>query len=90
VGENLAELIARHPADERALATERRNARTGVCNRSSGLFRSRAHRIVNAVCLPRIDQLHESLFHSLVGQKGLVTASDDIDNGIANADHVEA
>ena len=54
--------------------------------RSSPRFQQR----VEVLRLLRIDQAHIALAHLVLGQEGIVAASDDVDDGIANADNIVA
>ena len=53
-------------------------------------FAGRAHLAVEAHRLGLVDQPHRALVEALRGEEGVVGVGDDVDDRIADAQHVEA
>jgi hypothetical protein len=90
VGIDLAELVVRHLADEAGAAAEHRDARRGVAGRAAADLAARAHLAVKPRRLLRVDQPHRALVEPLGGEEGVVGGGDDVDDGVADAEDVEA
>ena len=90
VAEDAAELVGGDPADEAAFRPERGKAGDGVGSRASGALDGRAHGLIEPAGFAGRDQAHEALGEVVLGEKGVVTAGDDVDDGVADAHHVVA
>ena len=90
VAENAAELVGSDPADEAAFRPERGKPGDGVGGGASGALDGRAHGLIEAPGLAGRDQAHEALGEVVLGEKGVVAAGDDVDDGVADAHHVVA
>ena len=85
-----AELVRGDLADEGAFGAEGGEPGDGIGGRAAGALDRGAHGLVQPVGLARGDQAHEALVEIVLGQERVVAAGDDVDNGIADADHVVA
>ncbi len=90
MAEDAAELVGGDPADESAFGAERGQPGDGIGDRPAGALDRRAHRLVKPRGLVGIDQAHETLVEIVLGEEALVAAGDDVDDGVADADHVVA
>ena len=88
--EGLAEHIVLDLADEGGAAAERSDADDGIGGRSAGAFRRRPHGVIDRRGARLIDQRHAAFVHALRGQKIVLGAGDDVDNGVADAENVVA
>ncbi len=88
VAEDAAELVGGDAADEAAFGAEGGEAGDGVGDRAARALDGRAHGLVKLRRLVRIDQAHEALVEVVLGEKALVAAGNDVDDGVADADHV--
>ncbi len=61
-----------------------------VGGRSAARFARRAHRFVESRRFALVDQPHRPLGHALPGEERVVGVGDDIDDRIADGEHVEA
>ena len=73
-----------------AVQPERGKPGSGVAGRSAADLARRPHRAVEPLGLVGVDQPHRSLGQPLGGKEGVVGVGDDIDDGIADREHVEA
>ncbi len=87
---NLAELIVGDLADEAGAQAERGETGRGIARRAAADFACGAHQSVKPHRLGFVDQPHRALVERLGGDEGVVGDGDDIDDGIADAQHVEA
>ena len=85
-----AELVVGDLADEGALAAERGDAGRGVAGAAAGGFDRRPHEAVEALGLRRLDQAHRALDEPLADQEVVLDAGEHVDNGVADAEDVEA
>ena len=90
MAEDAAELVGRDPADEAAFRPERGKPGDGVGGRAAGALDGRSHGLIEPAGLAGRDQAHEALGEVVLGEKGVVAAGDDVDDGVADADHVVA
>ena len=90
MAEDVAELVGRYLADERALRTERAHPGKRVRRRSAGDFLGRAHRVVKAACAVLIDQRHPALVEAELVDQLLFTGGHHINDGVADGDYVVA
>ena len=90
VAVEFAELVGRDLADEAGLAAQRRDARRGVAGRAAADLARRAHMVVEPRRLVGVDQPHHPLGQPLGCEEGVVAIGDDVDDRIADAEHVEA
>ena len=90
MGEGAAELVVLDLADEGGTRTERGDADDGVGRRAAGAFGRRPHRLVDCGGARLVDQRHGALVHALRHQEIVLGAGDDVDNGVADAEHVVA
>ena len=75
-------------ADEGRFAAEGGNPDHGVGNRAAGHLHTRSHGRVQRGECRRIDELHAAFAAAIARQEGVIAAADDVDNGIADPDHV--
>ena len=61
-----------------------------VRSRTAARFTSRAHSAVEPCSFVGVDQPHRSFGKPLFGEEGVVGSGDDVDNGVADSEHVEA
>ncbi len=87
---DLAQLVVGDLADERGLEAQRGKPRRGVAGRAAADLPARPHRVVKAHRLRLVDQPHRPLVKPLLGQEGVVGVGDDIDDRVADAEHVVA
>ena len=88
VGEDFAQLVVAHLADEGALQAEQRCARQRVRRRSAGDFARLAHRVVQPRRALGIDQRHSAAIEAKLGNEFVGAAGDDVDHGVADGDDV--
>ena len=89
VGEDLAELIVGDLAEIGGLAAEARHARRRIAGAAAGSFERRPHARIEKFGSIGIDQVHRALDDAVVDQEIIVAARDDIDDRIADRQHVE-
>ena len=85
-----AELVGRDLADEARAAAERRDARRGVAGRSAADLMRRAHVRIEPLRFLGVDQPHRPLDQALRVEELVGRVGDHVDDGIADAQHVEA
>jgi hypothetical protein len=85
-----AELVGRDLADEAGAAAERGDAGGGVARRAAADLARRAHMIVEPRRLRRVDQPHHPLGQPLAREEIVIAIGDDVDDRIADREHVEA
>jgi hypothetical protein len=90
VREDAAELVVLDLADEGSTPSEARDPDDGVRGRAPRHLDRRPHGVVDARRARLVDQLHGALVHVLPGEEVVVGARDDIDDGVADAEHVES
>jgi hypothetical protein len=88
VGEDFAELVAGHLADERALRAERGEAGQRVGSRAAGGFPRRAHRIVQHLGPRRVDQGHAATIELELLDQLVAAGRYHVDDCVADRDHV--
>jgi hypothetical protein len=88
VAVDVAELVARHLADEGGAAAERGEARGRVAGRSAAEFAPRPHRAVEPLRFGLVDQAHRALGQALLGQEGVSGIGNHVDDGIADRQHI--
>ncbi len=87
---DVAQLVARHLADEAGLEPERGKSRRRIAGRSAADLAPRPHYAVKAHRLGFVDQSHRPFVQPLFGKEGIVGIGDHIDDGISDAQHIEA
>jgi hypothetical protein len=90
VREGAAELVVPDLADEGRARAERGDADDGVGGGTARTFGRRPHGLIDAGCARLVDQRHAALVHALRHQEIVLGAGDDVDNGIADAEHIVA
>ena len=90
MAEDAAELVCRHPADEAAFRPERGKPGDGVGGGAARALDGGPHGLVEPAGFAGRDQAHEALGEVVLGEKGVVAAGDDVDDGVADAHHVIA
>ena len=85
-----AELVGRDLADEARFAAERRDPRRGIASRAAADLARRAHMVVEPRRLLGVDQPHHPLGQPLALEESVVAIGDDVDDRIADREHVEA
>src|SRR4029453_18465529 len=88
VAEDAAELVGRDAPDEASSRAEGGKTGNGIGDRSARAFGRGPHRGVEADRLLGIDQAHRALGEVVLAQEPFVAARDDVDDGVADADHV--
>ena len=88
--EHAAKLIILDLADESRARAEARDADDGVGGRAAGNLHRRPHRVVDRLRPRLVDQLHAALVHVLLDQEIVLGARKHVDNGVADAENVEA
>jgi hypothetical protein len=88
VREDAAELIVLDLADEGGTPSEARDPDDGVRGRAPGHLDRGPHGVVDARRPRLVDQLHGALAHVLPDEKVVVGARDDVDDRVADAEHV--
>jgi hypothetical protein len=83
-----AELVALDLADEGAARAEICHADDRIGCGPSGNLHRRPHRLVDRRRSRLVDQRHAALGHALLGQKAVVGACQDVNNGVADAEDV--
>ena len=89
MGEDLAELIVAHLADESAAATERGEACNGVGGRAARHLQARAHGVVECLDLIGRDQGHGALGQAVAVEKAVLGMTENVDDCIADAENVD-
>jgi hypothetical protein len=90
VGEDAAQRVVAHLADEGRPGAEARHADDGVRRRAAGNLHRRSHRLVDALGLLLDDQRHRPLAHGVTNEEIVIGAGDDVDDGVADAENVVA
>jgi hypothetical protein len=90
VHKDAAELVVLDLADKGGTPSEARHADDGVRSRAPRHLDRRTHGVIDARRVRLVDQLHGALAHVLPGEKVVVGARDDVDDGVADAEHVES
>ena len=90
VAVEVAELVGRDLADEAGASAERGNARRGIAGRSAADLARRAHMRRRAARPPPRRSAASTLGHALRCKKVVVGVGDHVDDGIADAQDVEA
>ena len=90
MAEDLPERIVLDLADKGRARPETCGADNGVRGRPSGHFDRRSHRLIQRAGLRLVDQGHGALAHRVTGEEVVLGAGDDVDDGVADAEHVEA
>ena len=88
--EDFTELVVGDLADEGGPQPQCSQAGRRVSGGAAADLPARAHRVVQAHRLGLVDQAHRSLVKSLLAEEGVVSVGDDIDDGVADAEHVIA
>ena len=84
-----AELVGSDLADEAGASAERRDARRRVRSRTAADLPRGAHVRIKPLRFLGVDQAHRSFGQPLGGEESVVGVGDDVDDGIADAQHVE-
>ena len=90
MAEGAAELVVPDLADERRCAAEARNADDGVGRRAAGDFDRGSHRRIDRFRARLVDQHHGALLHAVTEQKIFPRTANDVDDGVPDAENVEA
>jgi hypothetical protein len=90
VAEDRSQLVVAELADEPGFQAQRSQPRDRVGGGAAARLPGRSHRLVEARRLGFVDQLHRALVHAVRGEEGVVGVGDDIDDRIADGEHVEA
>ncbi len=85
-----AELVGRDLADEAGASAERRDARRGIAGRSAADLMRRPHVRIKPLGLLGVDQPHRALDQPFGGQEVVAGIGDHVDDGIADAQDIEA
>ena len=88
--EGAAEVVVLDLADESRARTERGHADNSIRGRAAGRLDGRAHRVVDRLRARLVDQRHRAFAHALLEQKILLGAGNDVDDRIADTEHVVA
>ena len=88
MGKRPAEQVVLDLADEGCARPEARQADNGVGGRAAGHLDRRAHGLIDRLGAGGVDQRHPALAHALPEQEILFGAGNDIDDRIADAEHV--
>jgi hypothetical protein len=88
MGEHLAELVVAHLADIGALAAERGDPGDRVAARAAGHLDAGSHRGVELLRPRLVDQHHAALGQLVRGQEGVIGMGNDVDDGVADPQHV--
>jgi hypothetical protein len=88
--EHGAQLIVGDLAYERAFVAERCNACQRIGCRAPGNLAPRSHAPVKLLGPLGVDQPHRPLLIAFAIEEGVVDAGDDIDDGVADGEDVEA
>jgi hypothetical protein len=88
VGEDLAQLVVLHPADEGGVAAKRSDAGNSVGHRTTGHLNRRPHRSIEALGIGLIDEPHGALDETLDNEEVVVDARQHIDDGVADAEDI--
>ena len=88
--EGAAEFVVLDLADKSGAAAEARHTDDGIGGRAARAFHRRAHRVVDRLRARLVDQRHGAFVHALRDQKVVFGAGDDVDDGVADAEHVVA
>ncbi len=86
----LAQLVGRDLADEAGSAAQCGHPGRGVAGRSPADLARGAHVLVQPLGLGGVDQPHRSFGQPLGGEERIVGVGDDVDDRIADRQHVEA
>ena len=89
VPEHAAEFVVAHLADEGRARAEARHPDDGVRRRAARDLDRRSHGVVDRRRARLVDQRHAALVHALLDQEVVVGAREHIDDGVADAEHVE-
>ncbi len=88
--EDVAERIRRDLADKGRPPPEARNARRGIGRRAAwNLPLVGGHALVEVGRPLRIDQMHDAFGEALAGEEARLDRRDDVDDRIADGEHVE-
>jgi hypothetical protein len=88
VGEDAAQLVVRHLAEEGAAPAEARQPRHRVGRRAAGRLHAWSHLGVERLGLSLVHQGHGALGDAGRGQKGVVGRRDHVDDGVADGGDV--
>jgi hypothetical protein len=88
--EHMAKQIVSHFAEIGCTPAETGNTRGGVACTSAGGFDRRTHALVEKRRAIGIDQVHGVLDDTVLDDEIIISAGNDIDNGVAYAKHVKA
>ena len=88
MGEDRAELVVLHLAEIGGLRAQHRGARDGVGGGPAGGLGRRAHDAVKLHRPVGVDELHDALFDTVLGQERVLAMGQDVDKGVAHSDHV--
>ena len=89
VAVELAELVGSDLPDEARASAQRGDARRRVRGRTAADLPRRAHVRIEPLRLLGVDQAHRALRQPLGIEESVVGVGDDVDDGIADAQHVE-
>ena len=87
---DVAELVVRDLADEAGASAEHRDAGGGVAGGAAADLAARPHPAVEPGRLLGVDQAHRALVQALPGEEIVVGGGDHVDDGVADAQDVEA
>ncbi|MCY1244070.1 hypothetical protein D9M72_571230 [compost metagenome] len=86
--EDLAELVARGLAEVGGATAKAGDTGCRIAGAAAGRFDGRAHARVQQPGSFGIDEVHGALYDAVFIEKGIVAARDDINDGIADRQHV--
>ena len=89
MGKDFTELIVAKLADETGGQAQRGQPGDGVGRRSTAQLAARAHVVIEGFGRGGVDQPHRALGHSVTLEESIIGVGDDVDNGIADRQHVE-
>ena len=90
MSERAAEVVLLDLADEGRARAERGHADNSIRGRPAGHLDRRSHRVVDRLRAGFIDQRHRAFAHVVLEQKILLGAGNDVDDRIADTEHVVA
>ena len=89
VTEDAAQMVVRDLAEIGRPPAEAGHARRRVGRASAGSLDRRAHRRIKMLGAVRVDQVHRALDDVLRDEEILLRLRDDVDDGVADRQHVE-
>lgn len=90
VAEDAAELVTGDLADETCPSADGGEAHGGICGRPAGDFDGGSHVGVDRLDRLGVHEAHVALGRSVLRKECVVASADDIDNGVADGDDIQA